>query len=110
MELELGHLVSDADFSAEVLQAKEPVLVDFWAEWCPPCKAMDPILDDLTETLAGKVKIVKLDVETNPETVTTYNVRAMPTLMVFKGGEPVDIKIGYGPSRAQLTKWLESFA
>ena len=106
----MGHLVSDADFSREVLESKEPVLVDFWAEWCPPCKAMDPILDDLSETLAGKVKIVKLDVETNPSTVTTYNVRAMPTLMVFKGGEPVDIKIGYGPSRAQLTKWLESFA
>ena len=110
MEWKLGHLVSDAEFSREVLEAKEPVLVDFWAEWCPPCKAMDPILDELTETLAGKVKIVKLDVETNPATVTTYNVRAMPTLMVFKGGEPVDIKIGYGPSRAQLTKWLESFA
>jgi len=110
MEFAVGHLVSDADFSREVLEAKEPVLVDFWAEWCPPCKAMDPILDDLSETLAGKVKIVKLDVEVNPATVTAYNVRAMPTLMVFKGGEPVDIKIGYGPSRAQITKWLESFA
>jgi thioredoxin 1 len=110
MECAVGHLVSDADFKQEVLDAKEPVLVDFWAEWCPPCKAMDPILDDLTTELAGKVKIVKLDVETNPSTVVTYNVRAMPTLMVFKGGEPVDIKVGYGPSRAQLTKWLESFA
>ena len=60
--------------------------------------------------LDGRVKIVKLDVETNPSTVTTYNVRAMPTLMVFKGGEPVDIKVGYGPSRVQLTKWLESYA
>ena len=106
----MGHLVSDADFATEVLNAKEPVLVDFWAEWCGPCKAMDPILDDLSVELAGKVKIVKLDVETNPSTVTTYNVRAMPTLMVFKDGAPVDIKIGYGPSRAQLTKWLESFA
>ncbi len=106
----MGHLVSDADFGSEVLQAKGPVLVDFWADWCPPCKAMDPILDELSVALEGKVKIVKLDVETNPSTVVTYNVRAMPTLMVFKDGEPVDIKVGYGPSRAQLTKWLESFA
>lgn len=109
MEIAVGHLVSDSDFADEVLKAKGPVLVDFWADWCPPCKAMDPILDDLAVELDGKVKIVKLDVETNPSTVTTYNVRAMPTLMVFKDGEPVDIKVGYGPSRAQLTKWLESF-
>ena len=106
----MGQLVTDADFTREVLEAREPVLVDFWAEWCGPCKAMDPILDDLSGQLAGKVKIVKLDVETNPTTVTRYNVRAMPTLLVFKGGEPVDQKVGYGPSRVQLTKWLESFA
>lgn len=110
MERDVGQLVSDADFADEVLKAEGPVLVDFWADWCPPCKAMDPILDDLAVELAGKVKIVKLDVETNPSTVVNYNVRAMPTLMVFKGGEPVDIKVGYGPSRAQLTKWLEAFA
>ncbi len=106
----MGLQVNDANFDREVLKSSEPVLVDFWAEWCPPCKAMDPILDDLSVELAGKVKIVKLDVETNPSTVVAYNVRAMPTLMVFKDGEPVDVKIGYGPSRAQLTKWLESYA
>jgi thioredoxin 1 len=106
----MGHMVNDANFGAEVLDATEPVLVDFWAEWCPPCKAMDPILDDLSVALAGKVKIVKLDVETNPGIVTQYNVRAMPTLMVFKGGEPVDMKVGAGQSRVQLIKWLDSHA
>jgi thioredoxin 1 len=104
----MGLQVNDANFGAEVLNANEPVLVDFWAEWCPPCKAMDPILDDLSVELAGKVKIVKLDVETNPGIVTRYNVRAMPTLIVFKDGEPVDMKVGAGQSRVQLIKWLDS--
>lgn len=102
--------VTDDNFAAEVLGASEPVLVDFWAEWCPPCKAMDPILDDLSRELAGRVKIVKLDVETNPATVVKYNVRAMPTLIVFKDGQPLDMKVGAGQSRVQLTKWLEAHA
>jgi thioredoxin 1 len=106
----MGLQVNDANFNAEVLGAGEPVLVDFWAEWCPPCKAMDPILDDLSVELAGRVKIVKLDVETNPGIVAQYNVRAMPTLMVFKGGQPVDMKVGAGQSRVQLIKWLDSHA
>ena len=102
--------VNDANFDAEVLGAGEPVLVDFWAEWCPPCKAMDPILDVLATELAGRVTIVKLDVETNPSTVVRFNVRAMPTLMIFKQGELADLKVGAGQSRVQLVKWLERFA
>jgi thioredoxin 1 len=102
--------VNDANFDAEVLRSSELVLVDFWAEWCGPCKAMDPILDDLSRELAGRVKIVKLDVDGNPSTVVKYNVRAMPTLMVFKDGEPADIKVGAGQSRVQLIKWLDQFA
>ncbi len=110
MEAPLGQRVNDQNFDAEVLGAREPVLVDFWAEWCPPCKAMDPILDQLSAELAGKVKIVKLDVDGNPSTVVKYNVRAMPTLIVFKDGEPVDFKVGAGQSRVQLIKWLDQFA
>lgn len=106
----MGQRVDDGNWDAEVLGADKPVLVDFWAEWCPPCKAMDPILDQLTTELADKVKIVKLDVDSNPSTVVRYNVRAMPTLIVFKNGEPVDFKVGAGQSRAQLTKWLDQFA
>ncbi len=106
----MGQRVDDGNWDAEVLGADRPVLVDFWAEWCPPCKAMDPILDQLTVELADKVKIVKLDVDSNPSTTVRYNVRAMPTLIVFKDGEPVDYKVGAGQSRAQLIKWLDQFA
>jgi thioredoxin 1 len=106
----MGQRVDDRNWDTEVLGADKPVLVDFWAEWCAPCTAMDPILDQLSVALADKVKIVKLDVDSNPSTTVRYNVRAMPTLMVFKNGEPVDIKVGAGQSRAQLTKWLDQFA
>lgn len=102
--------VTDASFDAEVLAASEPVLVDFWAEWCGPCKAMDPILDELAQELTGKVKIVKLDVADNPSIVTRYNVRNMPTMIIFKDGQPADMRVGAGQSRVQLTKWLEQFA
>jgi thioredoxin 1 len=102
--------VTDATWDNEVLNSRELVLVDFWAEWCPPCKAMDPIMDDLSVELDGRVKIVKLDVETNPSTVVRYSVRAMPTMIVFRNGEPADMKVGAGQSRVQLIKWLDALA
>jgi thioredoxin len=102
--------VTDANFSQEVLESKEPVLVDFWAEWCGPCKAIAPVLEELSSELAGKVKIVKLNVDENPNTTVQYGVRSIPTMILFKGGEAADMKIGSGTPKAGLSKWLEGHA
>ena len=102
--------VSDANFGEEVLNSKEPVLVDFWAEWCGPCRAIAPVLDELSSELDGKVKIVKLNVDENPSTMTKYGVRSIPTMILFKGGEAVDMKVGAGTPKAAMTKWLEGHA
>ncbi|HTM79265.1 MAG TPA: thioredoxin [Devosia sp.] len=102
--------VSDADFGEEVLNAKEPVLVDFWAEWCGPCLAIAPVLDELSAELTGKVKIVKLNVDENPSTTAKYGVRSIPTMILFKGGEAADMKIGAGTPKAGLSKWLTGHA
>jgi len=99
--------VTDADFQQEVLNASEPVLVDFWAEWCGPCKAIAPVLEELSGELAGKVKIVKLNVDENPNITAQYGVRSIPTMILFKGGEAADMKVGAGTPKAGLTKWLE---
>lgn len=101
--------VSDADFENEVLKADGPVMVDFWAEWCGPCKALSPIVDEVANEVAGKMKIVKINIDENPNAPTKYGVRGIPTLMVFKGGELVDTKVG-GMSKTQLNEWLASVA
>ena len=106
----MGLHVDDASFGREVLNADKPVLVDFWAEWCAPCLAMAPTLEELAVSMADSVKIVQLDVASNPAITAQYNVRNMPTLMVFKNGEPIDVRVGAGQSRVQLIKWLESLA
>jgi thioredoxin 1 len=106
----MAQQVTDADFASEVLGASTPVLVDFWAEWCAPCRAMEPTIDALSQELAGSVKIVKLDVDANPATATHYNVRSMPTFMLFKDGQVLDLKVGAGQSRVQMLKWLETHA
>jgi thioredoxin 1 len=99
--------VSDDSFENEVLKAEEPVMVDFWAEWCGPCKALSPIVDEVAGEVAGKVKVVKVNIDENPNAPTKYGVRGIPTLMVFKGGELVDTKVG-GMSKSQLSDWLSS--
>lgn len=100
--------VSDATFMEEVLNSQEPVLVDFWAEWCGPCRAIAPLLDELSTELSGKVKIVKLNVDENPSTPAQYGIRSIPTMILFKGGEAIDGKVGAGASKAAMTGWLES--
>ena len=84
-----------------------PVLVDFWAEWCAPCKMVAPVLDDLSMEYDGKVKFTKVDVDTNPETAMKYGIRSIPTLLVFKGGSPVDQVVGAVP-KAVIKKCLDS--
>ncbi|WEJ58484.1 thioredoxin [Devosia sp. FJ2-5-3] len=102
--------VSDANFGQEVLNSNVPVLVDFWAEWCGPCLAIAPVLDELSTELQGKVKIVKLNVDQNPSTTAQYGVRSIPTMILFKNGEAADMKIGAGTPKAGLAKWLEGHA
>jgi len=98
--------VSDATFDQEVLKAAEPVLVDFFAEWCGPCKAMAPALEQLAAELKGKVKFVKLDVDQNPGITARYSIRAMPTLMLFKGGEVAAQHVGALVQKKKLEAWV----
>ncbi|KAB7622805.1 thioredoxin [Alkalilimnicola sp. S0819] len=98
--------ISDSDFEQQVLQSKEPVLVDYWAEWCGPCKMLSPILDQVAEEYAGKVRVVKLNIDDNPETPQRFGVRGIPTLMLFKDGQPQGTKVGAMPKQA-LTGFIE---
>lgn len=106
MSLHLSH-VTDASFEEDVLKATGPVLVDFWAQWCGPCKMIAPVLDELAEEYAGKLKIVKLDVDGNPATHIKYNVKGIPTLIIFKNGNVEAKKVG-ALSKSQLAAFIES--
>ena len=100
--------VSDADFQSEVLQAEQPVLVDFWAEWCPPCKMLEPIVADLATEYDNRIKVAKLDVDANPETAGKFGVMSIPTLILFKDGEPKVRLIGAKP-KGQLVQELAGY-
>lgn len=98
--------VTDSNFAAEVLEAKTPVLVDYWAEWCGPCKMIAPILDQIADEYAGKLKIAKLNIDDNPATPPKYGIRGIPTLMIFKNGDVEATKVG-AVSKSQLTSFID---
>ncbi len=101
--------VDITNFQAEVLESAEPVVVDFWAEWCGPCKMIAPSLEEISAELAGKVKVAKLNIDENPELAAQFGVRSIPTLAIFKGGEVADISVGAKPKTA-LSAWISSAA
>ena len=98
--------VSDAEFDTKVLKSSEPVLVDFWAEWCGPCKMIAPFLDQLAADKAGKLTVAKVNIDENPQTPRKYGVRGIPTMILFKGGQLAATKVG-AMSKAQLTAFLD---
>lgn len=99
------HHVTDATFDEQVLKATDPVLVDFWAEWCGPCKMIAPVLDEIAKEFGNKLKIAKVNVDENTETPAKYGIRGIPTLLLFKGGEMVAMKVG-ALSKAQLSAFV----
>ena len=98
--------ITDASFQADVLQSDKPVLVDFWAEWCGPCKMIGPSLEQISDELGEQVTIAKLNIDDNPETPGSYGVRGIPTMILFKGGAPAATKVGAEP-KGRIQAWLQ---
>ena len=100
--------VTDSNFKQEVLESKIPVLVDFWAPWCGPCRMVAPVVEDISKQYEGQVKVVKLNTDENPNIASQYGIRSIPTLMIFKGGERVDMVVGAVP-KTTLANTLEKY-
>ena len=98
--------ITDSSFTTDVLEASGPVLVDFWAEWCGPCKMIGPSLEEISEELGEQVTIAKLNIDDNPDAPSKYGVRGIPTMILFKNGAPAATKVGAAP-KSQLKSWLE---
>jgi thioredoxin 1 len=99
--------ITDSSFQADVLQASGPVVVDFWAEWCGPCKMIGPALEELSDEFGEKVTIAKINIDENPDAPAQYGVRGIPTMILFKDGAPAATKVGAAP-KSQLKGWIES--
>ena len=97
--------VTDASFDADVMKSSEPVVVDFWAEWCGPCRNIAPALDEIASDLQGKVRIARLNVDENPEVTSRYGIHSIPTLMIFKNGKSVASKVG-AETKSALSHWI----
>lgn len=99
--------VDNSNFQSEVVESDVPTVVDFWAEWCGPCKMIGPSLEELSEEMAGQVKITKLNIDENPDLAAQFGVRSIPTLLIFKDGEPASMQVGAKPKNA-LADWIKS--
>jgi len=99
--------VTDATFAEEVLQSDKPVMVDFWAEWCGPCRKVSPLLEEIANEMSDKIDIVKLNIDENPETTRAYRIMSIPTMTIFKNGQPVKSVVGARP-KAELVRVIES--
>ena len=99
--------INDSQFEQEVLKSNGLVLVDFWAEWCGPCRQLTPILEEVSKNMDGKVKVCKMNVDEAPNTASSFEIRSIPTLFLFKNGEKIDTKVGFN-SQATIEEWLNS--